>query len=329
MKTLSVLKSRFITHSPIILSHMITSLCNARCKMCNLWKETHKYTNDLSTKEIFKMLESAKAAGMFCYVVWGGEPLLRKDLPEILKFAKGKGFIITVITNGFLLKERAQEIAPFTDYLIVSIDANSSQHDRMRGVKGILNKAIDGIKEYKKMGGKVIINSVVTKLNLDKIGGLFKLAKELGVTITFEPIDAIPGYNESILATDKELKKVFLKIIKYKKKGYDIGNSVKYLRNFSERKQYTCHSPKIYVTVDANGNFISCLNKSSAFSKRWNMNIRKTSFKELFKRPEFKSYCKMAEKCSDCNVACVIETSIAYSLDPSFILEKILNKRIV
>lgn len=272
----------------------------------------------MSKEDIFKMLEKARKAGMGGYTAWGGEPLLRKDLPEILRFAKKNKLITTVITNGFSLKERCDEIAPFTDYLIVSIDSNDELHDKMRGVKGIRKRAIDGIIACKKTRMKTVINSVISNLNMDRIDGLFELSRELDVPLTFEPMEPMefdPGYNEQFKLTPDELREVFSKIIKYKKSGYKVVNSIQYLRNFSDRKQYVCHAPKFYVTVDAQGNITTCF-------KGWG-NIKEKSFEEIFRSAEFKEFGKKMEKCNKCNASCIIETSLAYSLNPLFLLDKI------
>ena len=238
-----------------------------------------------------------------------------KDLPDILKFAKEQKLMTSVITNGFFLKDRYSEIVPFTDYLMVSIDSNDDLHDKMRGVKGIRERAIEGIKLCKNSRTKILINSVISNLNLDKIDGLLKLSKELGISITFEPMQTNEGYNEQFKLTEEEVKKAFTKIIKSKKAGYRIGNSFEYLNNFVKKKKYTCHAPKVYITVYANGNTGLCLNKN------WG-NVKSKSFKEIFTSNEFKKFCKRVEKCNICDVSCVIETSIAYSLNPLFFLDK-------
>ncbi len=321
MKVMTVLKNRFVSHSPVMLTHLITSLCNARCKTCDLWKKSSEYRTDLSKEDVFKLLEKAKKAGMVSYTVWGGEPLLRKDLPEILQFAKKKGFITTVITNGFFLKERCEEITPFTDLMIVSIDSNDSLHDKMRGVEGILKRAIDGIEKCKKTKTKVIMNSVISKLNLDKIEGLLELSKKLNVPIAFEPMDINPGYNEHLKTTNKELKTAFSRIIRYKKSGYKVINSIQYLQNFSKQKKYVCHAPKCYIAVSAHGKIESCVGTNS---KCWG-NIKETSFEEIFNSLDFKDFCKKMEMCNKCNVSCVIESSLMYSLNPWVIIDKIKN----
>ena len=124
MRIINLFKSRFISHSPFRLVHEITYQCNCKCIICERWKKSSNCQNELSTKEIFKMIEEGKKAGIITYVVDGGEPLFRKDLPDILQYAKQLNYITSVVTNGFYLKNRYDEILPFTDSLVVSIDSN-------------------------------------------------------------------------------------------------------------------------------------------------------------------------------------------------------------
>ena len=316
---LKIFKSRFFTNTPLVLTHLVTSLCNCRCKTCNAWKKSPEYKDDLSKEEIFNMLEDAKEAGIICYTAWGGEPLLRKELPEILKFAKTQNLVTTVVTNGLILKERYKEITPFLDFLVVSIDSNDDTHDKMRGVKGVRERAIEGIKLSKKSKTKIIINSVISNRNLDKIDGLLRLSKKLEVPIVFEPMEKIEGYNEKYLPSKKELKKAFSKIIKFKKSGHRVGNSLEYLNLFFKKKTYICHAPKILTTIDTKGNVILC--PYNSYKKIGNIKDKK--LKDIFKTNEFKDFCKKVEKCNRCDVSCVIETSLAYSLNPLFLLDKV------
>ena len=64
----------------------------------------------MSTQEIFKMLDEARSFGIGVYNAWTVEPLLRDDLPKILRHAKSLGFITSLITNGRLLLQRAKEL---------------------------------------------------------------------------------------------------------------------------------------------------------------------------------------------------------------------------
>ncbi len=313
-------KDRFVSHSPIFLSHMVTSLCNARCKFCVLWKESSEHPNDMSKPEIFEMLSKARDAGIVHYTAWGGEPLLRDDLDEILEFAKKKGFITQVITNGYLLEKRQSELSPNTDFLVVSIDSNDSLHNELRGVDGILQRAIDGIKAWKGTDTRIVMNSVIANINKDKIEGLIELSESLEVPISFEPMQ-LNEDNEEYRLTEEEMKEAFSKIGEYKKDGHRIVNSLPYLRNFFNDKNYVCHYPKLFVKVEADGEVNSC---DDGLDKYWG-NIKDTSFKEIFQSEEYKKYCKKAEKCDICDVSCVIESSLGYSLNPHYLWDKIKN----
>jgi len=318
---LNVVKNRFIDHFPFRVLHLITSKCNCRCKICDAWKKSPDYKNDLSTEEIFLMLEDVKNTGISFYTAMGGEPLIRKDLPVVLQYAKKLGLITDVVTNGFYLKERYNEILPYTDVLAVSIDSNDELHDEMRGVDGIRSRAIEGIKLCKNKQTKIIINSIITNANLNKIEGLLKLSKELDVSISFQPMDIYKEYNEKFNPTEEELQKAFSNIIDYKKKGYPIVNSFKYLQNFSNKKQYICHGPKCFINIESNGNISSCLN---VHDKNWG-NIKKIKLIDVFNSKEFRDFCKQVERCNVCNVSCAIESSIAYSLDPKFLFDKFFS----
>ncbi|MCD1295634.1 hypothetical protein CUJ83_11560 [Methanocella sp. CWC-04] len=324
MKSLNIIKSRLFTHSPLVLTHNTTSLCNCKCKTCDLWKKSPYHKNDLTKEEVFKMLDDAKQAGMIGYVAWGGEPLMRKDLPELLRHAKQNGLATTIITNGYYLEDRSEEIAPYTDCIIVSIDAADELHDEMRGVHGIREKALKGIEKCKGLKIRVMINSVISSLNIDKVDGLIMLSKELDVPIAFEPLNVYPGYNEHLKPDDATIKDVFLKIIEYKSSGHRIVNSKQYLEmireNYSERKQYTCHAPKVFIEVHPEGEIACCLN----LSKPWG-NSKDISLKELFYSSDYKEFCKDVEKCNKCVVSCVIESSLAYSMEPVFLLDKVKN----
>jgi MoaA/NifB/PqqE/SkfB family radical SAM enzyme len=311
MRIINLFKSRFITHSPFRLVHDITYQCNCKCIICERWKKSSKSTNHLSTTEIFEMLEDGKNAGLQMYVAEGGEPLFRNDLPDVLEFAKKLKYDTSVVTNGYFLKNRYNEILPFTDSLIISIDSNDELHDKMRGLNGLLKRTFEGINLCKNET-KIIINSVLCKRNVDKIEGLVKLSDKLNIPMIIQPMDIYSGYNEELLLTDKELKKSFTKIIDMKNKGYPILNSYRYLRTLQNKKIYDCHAPKCYTYVEPNGNIVSCCD---LIDKVWG-NVKHNKFKDIFKSREFKDFCKKHTSCNKCNIYSVVAASLSYSLNP-------------
>lgn len=272
----------------------------------------------MSKEKIFTMLEDAKQAGVLFYVAMGGEPLLRKDLPDILRYAKKLGFVTSVVTNGYYLKERHAEILPFTDMIVVSIDSNDELHDTLRGVKGIREKAIEGIKACK--GGNTLLSiySVICTLNLEKIDGLVKLSQDLDIPITFQPMDVYKGYNDHLRPSGAQLTNVFSKILTLKKAGHKISDSTQYIKYIQQQRSYVCHAPKSFIYIEADGTIFSC---KDILDKPWG-NVKDCSFKEIFHSDEFKEFCHQVESCNLCSVACVIEGSLAHSLDPLFIVQQ-------
>jgi radical SAM protein with 4Fe4S-binding SPASM domain len=144
---------------PYELNFAITYKCNSRCTICNIWKE--KSENELSLKEIEKIVEKID------FVHWvrltGGEPFLRKDYIEIVKIFKKNLpnlFMLTTPTNGLLsdlIFEKVKEALGFFDkrYVItVSLDGPPKIHDKIRGVKGSWEKAIETYNKLKPLEEK-------------------------------------------------------------------------------------------------------------------------------------------------------------------------------
>ncbi|HVP26906.1 MAG TPA: radical SAM protein [Candidatus Bathyarchaeia archaeon] len=138
------------------LNFAVTYRCNSRCSMCNTWKryiENPKLAEtELDTSEIHRIFNS------FGKLVWmsltGGEPFLRKDLANIVQFARDCCHIkmLNITTNGFnskLVEDQAQAIAeikiPLT-FINVSLDGPAGIHDHARGTKGAYDKAIKTLK---------------------------------------------------------------------------------------------------------------------------------------------------------------------------------------
>ena len=113
---------------PFVLSHGVNAQCNMRCKFCEYWKKAGK---EPTKEEIFKLLDDARDFGIGVYNAWTVEPLLRKDLPQIMAYAKKIGMITSMVTNGKLLYERAEELVD-VDYLSVSVDGVESYKEIRR-----------------------------------------------------------------------------------------------------------------------------------------------------------------------------------------------------
>ncbi len=175
-----------VKRRPFVLSHGINARCNLSCSFCEYWRRPGI---EMSTPEIFRMLEEASSFGIGVYNAWTVEPLLREDLPDILSHAKSLGLITSLITNGRLLARRAKELHDL-DYLSVSVDGIKSYRE-LRGID--LEDTLAGIKAAKEAGHEILINCVITSRNMDELEDLVHLAESLDTLISFEPLHESSG----------------------------------------------------------------------------------------------------------------------------------------
>ncbi|MFQ6044428.1 MAG: radical SAM protein [Candidatus Poribacteria bacterium] len=298
---------------------MITSRCDCRCATCYYW--TLGERDEMTTSEICRMLEDAYSVGMTDYVVWGGEPLLREDFSEIARHANSLGLDVTVITNGSRLPERINELAGHLYGLIVSIDhPDAERHDELRKHPGIYKKAVEGIKLAKNHRHlNIFINTVISRENLDQLERVVYLTEGLEVKIAFEMMEIIKGYNERLAPTREETVCAMKKLIQLKKEGHPISNSVAYFRSVADHTEYSCHVPKVLVTVEWDGNIRVCstiAEDAKPLLGDCNLgNVRTKSFSEIFRSKRYKDYIRAAEQCWKCDLSYPREIALMYSLN--------------
>jgi len=138
---------------PYTLWINVTGKCNLRCKHCfrdsgNVWK------SELTTQEIFSVIDQFASMGGKDLIISGGEPFLRDDIFEILEFAKKKVPLVQIITNGTCItKEMANRLKKLEPlYLQISIDGASDEvNDFIRGA-GSFQRAVQGLRNLKDSG---------------------------------------------------------------------------------------------------------------------------------------------------------------------------------
>ncbi|MDD2666490.1 MAG: radical SAM protein [Methanocellales archaeon] len=301
----------WVKKGPLILSHGINSECNLRCQFCIYWREKGE---EMGKKEIFRLLDEARSMGVLIYNVWTAEPLMRKDLPECLEYAKSLGMMTFMVTNGVLLKERVDELSNL-DYLSVSVDGTKS-YEKLRGVD--LDRVLDGINAARKKGIPTVINCVLNGKNLDEIEALIRIVEDLGIWISFEPLHEYEDISQDVwdelgLSDLDKYRKTVDRIIELKREGSLVLNSYTYLRMMRDfDPDFRCHVNDIILHVASNGEVENCRvyrqnMGEGGLGKAWE------SSKETRK--------KMSEECNGCLFFGYAELSLLYSLK----LEVMLN----
>jgi MoaA/NifB/PqqE/SkfB family radical SAM enzyme len=298
--------SSLITHLPVIVTHMVTARCVSRCKVCTNWREPHK-GREMSTAEVLGLIEEAKRQNFLAYIAWGGEPLLRGDIFEILGRSYRLGMFTVLITNGYLLPPVAGKVAKTTDFVWVSLDHHTAKHDEIRGLEGSFERALDGIRGLKAAGANVAINCVVSKLNMGCGRRMAELAAELGVKLSYDDVEAFRGVNDCYALGPDERSAFFREALELKRRRYPIINSEEFLRAQVSGERYRCHQPEVFIKVSEDGKVVPfwCHICREPFG-----DLRREGLGEIIRSPRYREFSEAAKSCSVCTNQTTMECSI-------------------
>jgi len=154
--------------------------CNLACLHCYS-SSGPDVREELAIDLLRACLDDAFAAGYRQLAVSGGEPLLYGDLPALLAHARQLGMLTTVTTNGMLATGRRWEpVAPFIDYVAVSIDGRPAEHDAIRGQRGAFDKTVNHLAVIRASSVPFGIIFTLTQHNVDNLEFVVRLAAREG-----------------------------------------------------------------------------------------------------------------------------------------------------
>ena len=244
----------------------IVDHCMLRCRMCHKWKDDIAIKNpkDVPSMSDWKRCTDSlrKMAGPgFLINFGGGEPLLKRDLPDLVRYGRGKGVITNIATNAYLIDEdMARRIADSgLDSINISLDSlDEKVHDDLRGVPGVFDRAMKAIEYLDRhcTDLEIIICSVIYDVNQDSMIDLVKWANSDPRITRIIFMAAMQPNNTSLDRHwyKKEFSYLWPKdpakicniideILKLKVQGYNIGNEIFQLEAF---KRYFKH-PEDFV----------------------------------------------------------------------------------
>jgi radical SAM protein with 4Fe4S-binding SPASM domain len=169
---------------PLVISWNLTRKCNLKCSHCYINATTQNFTDELSTEESKLLIDQVSEVSRPLLILSGGEPLLRKDVFELIRYGTEKGLKMAMGSNGFLLDNAVAKQLKEAGIKTVSISLDSKipeQHDEFRGVSGSWEKAISAIKALRENDVLVQVNTTVTQQNYNEIDDIMSLAEEIGV----------------------------------------------------------------------------------------------------------------------------------------------------
>ena len=330
----------------------VTSICNSKCITCFNWKNLNK-KDELTLSEIEKV--SGHMQHIEYLTLGGGEPFLRKDLPDICRiFYTNNGVgAFSIPTNALSpdgIRKTTEEILKGCPEALVrvslSIDGIGELHDNIRGVKGNFEKVWEtyrNLKELKKEYDnlRILAGTTFCTHNQDKVIDIYNyIMREM--EIDQYNINYIRGDARNPILKDVDIGK-YKELIEYIEKDVSEEDADLVERLFdllpvltrkdvlrtlqSEERVYECHAGKRMIVIDSFGNIFPCemLDEKLGNLRDYNHDLKKIL--ELDNTKKVLQFIK--EKRCNCTWECAIQDSIVYNYKryPDILKKVVLNNR--
>jgi len=243
----------------------ITYRCNFSCQICDFWKTPHDPSEELSLEEIRIIGRKLNRLGTLIVSLAGGEPVMRKDLFDIISILNEENHFPILITNGWYVDETvAKEILRAgLQEISVSIDyADPAKHDSQRGRAGAWQRGMNALELLLKYRpdrrNRIHMISVLMDDNLNEIEKMIGLAKKIGVTYMVNLYSWNRGTKKSRLPRNQVTKH----LMDLKKKYPEFITLTSYIEKIdqavSEGGIGDCQTGKLLLNIDNKGNVARC-----------------------------------------------------------------------
>jgi hopanoid biosynthesis associated radical SAM protein HpnH len=281
---------------PLVLMLEPLFKCNLACAGCG----KIDYPDPILNKRlsVAECLDAVDQCGAPVVAIAGGEPLLHKEMPEIVKGILAKGKIVILCTNALLLGKRIGDYTPHPRFTWdIHLDGDKAQHDWAVSQAGVYDRAVAALKDAKARGFRVAINATLfNNADPERMARFFD-------DVTTMKVDAImvsPGYayerapDQQHFLNRRKTKELFRGIFaRGKGKGWKMGNSPLFLDFLSGNQTYKC-TPWGNPTRNIFGWQRPCYLVGEGYAK---------TFAELMDETEWDKYgVGNYEKCADCMV---------------------------
>jgi radical SAM protein with 4Fe4S-binding SPASM domain len=323
-------KEQFV---PLILSWNVTRECNLKCEHCYLNSADKKLPDELTTEDGKRLIDQICKVSKPLLILSGGEPLLRSDIYELIKYGSSKGLKMGLGSNGSLIDDKVAKKLKEAGITTVSISIDShipAQHDEFRGVPGSWEKAVNAIKALRANNVLVQVNTTLTHDNYNQIDDIMTFSENIGVE-NFHLFFLVPtgrGVKLEDITPQKYEDMITNTFAKVSKHRLNVRPSCapQFMRIAQgmglDMRQWIrgCIAGMYYCRIYANGDVTPCPYLPIKVG-----NIRETPFKEIWKNADmFKALRDpntLTGKCGECEykVICGGCRARAYGLSSDFI----------
>jgi hopanoid biosynthesis associated radical SAM protein HpnH len=289
---------------PLVLMLEPLFRCNLACAGCGKIDYPDPILNQRLPLD--ECLEAIDECGAPVVVIAGGEPLLHKELPEIVTGAIARRKFVTVCTNALLLEKVIDRFTPNRYFnWSIHLDGDQEMHDRSVCQKGVYDRAVSALKLAKSKGFRVTINcTLFNDADPQRVARFFDDVSTMGI----EGITVSPGYayerapDQKHFLNRSKTKQLFRDIFKGGKggKAWPFFQSMLFLDFLAGNRTYEC-TPWGNPTRTVFGWQRPCYLLGEGYAK---------TFAELMETTDWDSYgVGKYEKCADCMVHCGFEAT--------------------
>lgn len=323
-------KNAYSNRIPVDGTIELTYRCNLNCVHCYIPPNyRHINQSELSYLEICKILDEIAEEGCLWLLFTGGEIFCRKDFKDIYSYAKNRGFIVTLFTNGTLITaeivDYLQEFCPH-DLEITIYGSTQETYEKITRVSGSFKKCINALLLLKKKNIPFKLKSPLLRINQHEILKIKELAHDLEVEFKFDSI-IFPKIDQSREPCDYRLSPK--EIVEFEIIEQDrLQNLKKFDRyevesNFYKEFLFICHGGRSSFSIDPTGNLKLC-----SLLPIFKFNLRNDTFKDgwnNYLEKVINTKVKRKLKCQTCQFYNLCNQCPAFSYLENDALDKIVN----
>lgn len=326
---------------PSFCTYLVTWRCNAKCKMCEIWRKSKH--DEMALEQIDALFSQLRRLDGIR--ISGGEPFLHSDLLKIVNLIQRKTnpSVVHITTNG-LLTERIVEFIKSVDnpnkiHLKISIDAVGEKHDDIRGVQGAYKRAIDTLRELARLKGSynfyLGVDQTIIDSDVENIQALREICEDMDISLhqviaygetalykRGDGLSLLPSSSAEITTFGEfskgELEHILALMEENANEINDFTEKIikrYYLRGLRNRLLLGRAKPKprcvalgSHLRILPNGDVTICLYDSTIVG-----NLTKMRFKELWFGNRIEKYRERVNKCPGCWAGCEVIPNAIYS----------------
>ena len=300
-----------LTGQPLWLLAELTYRCPLQCPYCSNPVDIARYNNELSTDEWIKVLRDARSMGAMQLGFSGGEPLVRRDLEELVTEARRLGYYSNLITSGVGMD--ADRVAAFReaglDHIQISFQASSQDlNDFLGGTSSFEHKRAMA-RAVKAQGYPMVLNVVLHRRNIDAIEDIILMCRELQADFVELASTQYYGWSrinlDALLPTREQLTRAEAVARKYQAQFKDEMKVIYVVPDYFEERPKACMNGwgSIFLTIAPDGSALPCHAAASLPGMSF-PNVKDLSIKEIWEHSDafnrYRGFDWMPEPCRSC-----------------------------